>query len=114
MIDERCRNCHSVGECNIAVGYGSVVCTLNRMRSGQAKKDVLNVKEHNYDNCRNLTCRRKCEMDGYNKAIDDCKTYIGLHRLYAERSIDDYVNYLQMESWLNNKMAEQLKSRTEL
>ena len=47
--------------------------------------------------------------DGYNKAIDDCKTYIGLHRLYAERSIDDYVNYLQMASWLNNKIAEHLK-----
>ena len=48
--------------------------------------------------------------DGYNKAIDDCKTYIGLHRKYAEHSIDDYVNYLQMASWLNNKISEHLKS----
>ena len=47
--------------------------------------------------------------DGYNQAIDDCKTYIGLHRRYAEHSINDYVNYLQMASWLNNKTAEQLK-----
>ena len=47
-------------------------------------------------------------ITGYNKAIDDCKTYIGLHRKYAEHSIDDYVNYLQMASWLNNKIAEQI------
>ena len=48
---------------------------------------------------------------GYNAAIDDCKTYIGLHRRYAEHSIDDYVNYLQMASWLNNKIAEQINSK---
>ena len=48
---------------------------------------------------------------GYNKAIDDCKKYIGLHRKYAEHSIDDYVNYLQMASWLNNKIAEQINSK---
>ena len=47
---------------------------------------------------------------GYRKAIDDCKTYIGLHRRYAEHSIDDYVNYLQMASWLNSKIAEQMKA----
>lgn len=29
------------------------------------------MKEHNYENCHNLTCRRKCEDYGYNKAIDD-------------------------------------------
>lgn len=31
----------------------------------------LSLKEHNYDNCHNLTCRTKCEKDGYVKAIDD-------------------------------------------
>jgi hypothetical protein len=50
-------------------------------------------------------------QQGYNKAIDDCKKYIGLHRKYAEHSIDDYVNYLQMASWLNNKIAEQINSK---
>lgn len=30
-----------------------------------------NLQEHNYDNCHNITCRRRCEKDGYNKAIDD-------------------------------------------
>lgn len=32
---------------------------------------ALKLKEHNYDNCHNLTCRRKCQNDGYNKAIDE-------------------------------------------
>lgn len=31
-------------------------------------KRLKNIPEHNYYN---LTCRRKCEKDGYNKAIDD-------------------------------------------
>ena len=34
-------------------------------------KRLKNIPEHNYYNCHNLTCRRKCEKDGYNKAIDD-------------------------------------------
>ena len=34
-------------------------------------KRLKNIPEHTYDNCHNLTCRRKCEKDGYNKAIDD-------------------------------------------
>ena len=36
---------------------------------------VLDVAEekakHTYENCHNLTCRRKCQKDGYNMAIDD-------------------------------------------
>ena len=32
---------------------------------------ALKLKEHNYDNCHNYTCRKKCEKDGYNKAIDE-------------------------------------------
>lgn len=32
---------------------------------------TLKIKEHNYDNCHNYTCRKKCEKDGYNKAIDE-------------------------------------------
>lgn len=31
----------------------------------------LKLKEHNYDNCHNYTCRKKCEKDGYAKAIDE-------------------------------------------
>lgn len=67
--------------------------------------DCMNNCEH-YDNCANYIYSK-----GYNKAINDCKTYIGLHRKYAEHSIDDYVNYLQIASWLNNKIAEQINSK---
>ena len=29
------------------------------------------MKEHNYENCLNLTCRRKCQQIGYKDAIAD-------------------------------------------
>ena len=32
---------------------------------------AVKLKEHNYDNCHNYTCRKKCEKDGYAKAIDE-------------------------------------------
>lgn len=34
-------------------------------------KRLKNIHEHTYDNCHNATCRRKCNKDGYNQAIDD-------------------------------------------
>ena len=27
--------------------------------------------EHTYENCHNITCRRKCQKDGWNMAIDE-------------------------------------------
>ena len=33
--------------------------------------NCLSIPEHNYDNCHNATCRRKCKKDGYEHAIDD-------------------------------------------
>lgn len=33
--------------------------------------------EHTYENCHNATCRRKCQKDGWNMAIDE----------FAERAI---------------------------
>lgn len=29
------------------------------------------MEKHTYENCHNITCRRKCQKDGYNKAIDE-------------------------------------------
>ena len=29
------------------------------------------MDKHNYYNCHNITCRRKCEDDGYNQGIQD-------------------------------------------
>lgn len=34
-------------------------------------KRLKSIPEHAYENCHNLTCRRKSEKDGYDKAIDD-------------------------------------------
>lgn len=68
MVDKRCIDCPAIAECNIAVGYGSVICTINKMRSGKTKETIV---EHGYYNCHNLTCRRRCEEDGYRKGIQD-------------------------------------------
>ena len=29
------------------------------------------MNQHNYYNCHNITCRKKCEDDGYNQGIQD-------------------------------------------
>ena len=68
MVDRRCINCPAIAECNIAVGYGSVICTINKMRSGKTKETIM---EHDYDNCHNLTCGRRCGEDEYKKGIQD-------------------------------------------
>ena len=112
MLDERCVNCPVIAECNIAVGYGSVVCVINKMRSGITKETIM---EHDYDNCHNLTCRRRCEEDGYNKAINDfvgkfiykavCEGCSGCCNCYEEgrqSECEDWNYYM--------KMAEQLKN----
>lgn len=33
--------------------------------------EPVQIPEHNYENCHNATCRRKCKAEGYNIAIDD-------------------------------------------
>lgn len=48
-------------------------------------KRLKSIPEHTYDNCHNITCRRKCEKDGYNKAINDlvkevCKKFTEYER----------------------------------
>lgn len=68
MVDKRCINCPAIAECNIGVGYGSVICTINKMRSDKTKETIV---EHDYDNCHNFTCRRRCEENGYKKGIQD-------------------------------------------
>lgn len=51
MLDERCVNCPVIAECNIAVGYGSVVCVINKMRSGKTKEEVLCEWKIVHDGC---------------------------------------------------------------
>lgn len=43
---------------------------------------VKSNTEHNYDTCHNLTCRRKCQNDGYNMAID---AFVKTMQVYDER-----------------------------
>ena len=63
--------------------------------------NCLSIPEHNYDNCHNTTCRRKCEKDGYNRAIDD---FVSKYKICDNRSI-------QCHKALNcaDCIAEQLK-----
>ena len=70
--------------------------------------NCLSIPEHNYDNCHNNTCRRKCEKDGYNQAIDDFVKYIdecsGLTPNCIEHDISLTVYTLR-------QIADELKSR---
>ena len=55
MIDNRCMGCAALGKCPSYVGYGSVMCTVNRMQVSQSKADVL----------------KQIDCKAYNKAIHD-------------------------------------------
>lgn len=62
----------------------------------------VHIKEHNYENCHNLTCRRKCEKDGYNRAINDFTEQLSY---IIKSQIDNCVDELD---WID-KIAEQLR-----
>lgn len=71
---------------------------------------VLKNSEHNYDNCRNITCRRKCQKDGYNDAINDIKKRF--------RADYDEMLSVDMEDCINwadslDAIAEQLRGDRE-
>lgn len=80
---------------------------------------VLDVAEekakHTYENCHNLTCRRKCQKDGYNMAIDEFaeKLKESLAKNYRHFTTTDTDGF----EWLTtdavhthiDKVAEQLK-----
>ena len=38
---ENCYNCGAKKNCSAAVGFGSIMCTINRMQSGQSKADFI-------------------------------------------------------------------------
>ena len=64
---------------------------------------ALKVKEHNYDNCHNYTCRKKCEKDGYAKAIDEFANRLA-SKIKSE--IDDCADELE---WID-EIAEKIKN----
>ena len=57
--------------------------------------NCLSIPEHNYDNCHNATCKRKCRKDGYEQAMDSIKDKIDELSKYAEiqynKAIDDFL-----------------------
>ena len=61
-------------------------------------KRLKSIPEHTYENCHNLTCRRKCKKDGYNMAIDD----------FLERVKEMYA-FTILEEEQFNELAERLK-----
>ena len=72
--------------------------------------NCLSIPEHNHDNCHNVTCRRKCEKDGYNKAIDDFEQKLleKAPRNYAgDLELGGSVSFLSANAVI--KIAEQLK-----
>lgn len=74
-------------------------------------KRLKSIPEHNYDNCHNVTCRRKCEKDGYNKAIDDFEQKLleKAPRNYAgDLELGGSVSFLSANTV--TKIAEQLKA----
>ena len=63
----------------------------------------LSIPEHNYDNCHNATCKRKCRRDGYEQGVDDfVKFAIDMPTVETE---DGEVRPMWLE-----EMAEQLKA----
>lgn len=48
-------------------------------------------------------------QQGILDTIDEFLKCIALKRKYAEKSIDDYLNYVEVSNWLMYKKEEQLK-----
>lgn len=71
-------------------------------------KRLKNIPEHNYYNCHNLTCRRKCEKDGYNKAIDDFKKMMTIEKIKEYAESEGFIN-INNCSLMIFDISEQLK-----
>ena len=56
MIDSRCEGCAAIYKCQHYVGYGSVVCALNKLQTNHTKAELANLPE--------------CKLH-YDKAIQD-------------------------------------------
>ena len=65
--------------------------------------------EHTYENCHNITCRRKCQKDGYNMAIDEFAEKV---KPIIDEKIKGWTNSDDLRRWCEraiNDVAEQLK-----
>lgn len=88
---------------------GCIECAKDHEQLAEWLEDYKRLKsihEHTYDNCHNITCRRRCEKDGYDKAIDE----------FAERLRLDCLDSSYHETHMFHilKVAEQLKEGDDL
>lgn len=56
MLDYRCEGCAALSKCQSYVGYGSVICTMNRIQNSQTKAELH---------------KKQIDSAGYDKAIQD-------------------------------------------
>ncbi len=73
---------------------------INSWNNRATEAEIRAKAEHTYENCHNITCRRKCQKDGYNMAIDEFAEklkpiYKGI--TIAEKVIDEIAEQLKGE-----------------
>lgn len=44
-MENECKDCKAMNICNTAVQYGSVMCQMNRLKSGQTKAELMTMQE---------------------------------------------------------------------
>lgn len=48
MEHEECLHCKAASYCLEVCGYGSVMCIINRMRTGQTKAETMQIQQPRY------------------------------------------------------------------
>lgn len=99
--------CFSLFDFSRTAEWWSIVGDTEEERAREGQKIVTKFRlkiplEHTYENCHNITCRRKCKKDGYNKAINDFINDIN-HIGYVPVCVDCFTKHQLIE------IAEQLK-----
>lgn len=87
--------CFSLFDFSRTAEWWSIVGKTEEERAREGQKVVVkfrlkSIPEHTYENCHNVTCRRKCERDGYNKAIDEFAKALKKHINNIHEPLDGY------------------------
>ena len=88
----------------------NTMVTMKNVIDGQptiTEEEIRAMAEHTYENCHNITCRRKCQKDGYNMAIDEFAEKLKREYVYIDVTSDDMV-YGKYRKYID-EIAEQLK-----
>lgn len=67
-MNENCLRCAAIDNCSVACEYGSIMCTIRRLQSGQTKAEEKklhrnNVVERNVVYCPNCGTKMVCDED---------------------------------------------------